>query len=207
MNNSNETGFVYRSDNPLIRLLASGFQKSIIELSDHLKIDFKRELGLDIGCADGDLLNNLSKSIEITKLVAIDLDHLKAASSATININISHCASDATELPFPDHTFDYVMAMEVLEHIPEPERAMKEISRVAKKNAKIIVSVPNEPFFHLGNVARCKYLDRFGKTPSHVNFWSVQSFRSFLDDYVDITNSRIFSCFPWQIYAGYVKNK
>lgn len=206
MNKSNETGYVYRSSNPFIRFLASGFLNGIIELSDIINIDFKGGLGLDIGCADGDLLFNLSKSVKMNNLVAIDMDHQKILSSTGINKDISHCVSDAVHLPFSDGTFDYVMAMEVLEHIPEPEKAMAEILRVAKKNVRMIVSVPNEPFFHLGNVARGKYLDRFGKTPSHVNFWTRSGFESFLGNYLYIYDSRYLSSFPWQIYAGYLKN-
>lgn len=140
MNKSNETGYVYRSSNPFIRFLASGFMNGIIELSGIINIDFKDGSGLDIGCADGDLLFNLSKSVKMNNLVAIDMDHQKILSSKGINKDINHCVSDALNLPFSDGTFDYVMAMEVLEHIPEPEKAMAEILRVAKKAGMIVSS-------------------------------------------------------------------
>ncbi|MDB9926302.1 methyltransferase domain-containing protein [Hyphomicrobiales bacterium] len=51
-------------------------------------------------------------------------------------------AGDAHKLPFPDETFDRVICSEVLEHIPDYENVIKEIFRVAKKDAKIGISVP-----------------------------------------------------------------
>jgi SAM-dependent methyltransferase len=47
------------------------------------------------------------------------------------------------ELPFPDKSFDNVVAMEVLEHITDP-RAFSELSRVLKSGGRIIISVPRE---------------------------------------------------------------
>ncbi len=51
-------------------------------------------------------------------------------------------ASDALRLPFGDGTFDVVIASEVLEHIPDDRRAMSELARVAKRNGRVLVSVP-----------------------------------------------------------------
>ncbi|MEY2451601.1 MAG: hypothetical protein QOD92_1175 [Acidimicrobiaceae bacterium] len=53
------------------------------------------------------------------------------------------CANgDATRLPFPDNTFDHVIAAEVLEHIPADEDAMAELARVLKPGGTIAVTVP-----------------------------------------------------------------
>jgi SAM-dependent methyltransferase len=53
------------------------------------------------------------------------------------------CANgDATRLPFPENTFDHVIAAEVLEHIPADEDAMAELARVLKPGGTIAVTVP-----------------------------------------------------------------
>jgi SAM-dependent methyltransferase len=49
---------------------------------------------------------------------------------------------DAYALPFADASFDRIVAAEVLEHLPEDERAMSELARVLKPGGSIAVTVP-----------------------------------------------------------------
>ncbi len=51
-------------------------------------------------------------------------------------------AADALALPFRDHFFEVVICSEVLEHIPDHQRAMREIVRVLKPGGTLVVSVP-----------------------------------------------------------------
>jgi SAM-dependent methyltransferase len=50
--------------------------------------------------------------------------------------------ADLLALPFPDASFDVVMASEVLEHIPGDEMAMAEIARVVRPGGRVAVTVP-----------------------------------------------------------------
>jgi SAM-dependent methyltransferase len=59
----------------------------------------------------------------------------EAAHGSVVNAN-------ALTLPFPDATFDHVIASEVLEHIPQDTDAMAEIARVTKPGGTITVTVP-----------------------------------------------------------------
>ena len=49
---------------------------------------------------------------------------------------------DATRLPFPDGTFDRIIAAEVLEHIPDDEAAIRELARVLRPGGTMAVTVP-----------------------------------------------------------------
>ena len=49
---------------------------------------------------------------------------------------------DITDLPIDEETFDYVLCTEVLEHVPEPIKAMKELTRICKKGGKLIITAP-----------------------------------------------------------------
>jgi SAM-dependent methyltransferase len=49
---------------------------------------------------------------------------------------------DLLDLPFPDGSFDCVIAAEVLEHVPEDEKAMWELARVVRPGGMVGVSVP-----------------------------------------------------------------
>lgn len=48
--------------------------------------------------------------------------------------------ADAASLPFADNSFDTVLCTEVLEHLPEPCRAIDELHRVLKPNGRIILT-------------------------------------------------------------------
>jgi SAM-dependent methyltransferase len=50
--------------------------------------------------------------------------------------------ADLLSLPFPDASFDVVMASEVLEHIPDDDVAMAEIARVVRPGGRVAVTVP-----------------------------------------------------------------
>jgi len=50
--------------------------------------------------------------------------------------------SDITAIPVPDESFDVVMCIEVLEHVPDPNRAITELTRVLKKGGTLIITAP-----------------------------------------------------------------
>lgn len=55
------------------------------------------------------------------------------------NVNI---VSDITSIPEPDSSFDAIMCIEVLERVPDPIQAIKELSRLLKPNGQFIVTAP-----------------------------------------------------------------
>jgi SAM-dependent methyltransferase len=52
------------------------------------------------------------------------------------------CVADLTKLPFADQAFDVVICSEVLEHIPEDTKAIREVMRILKPGELLVVSVP-----------------------------------------------------------------
>lgn len=56
--------------------------------------------------------------------------------------------SDIASIPVPDKTYDAVMCVEVFEHIPHPIEAIKEFSRILKKNGYLIITVPVSSLTH-----------------------------------------------------------
>lgn len=50
--------------------------------------------------------------------------------------------ADITKLPFADSSFDCVICSEVMEHIPDHEKALKELDRILKPQGTLAVSVP-----------------------------------------------------------------
>ncbi len=91
---------------------------------------------------------------------------------------------------------DLVLALEVLEHLDEPNKALSELQRVTNKYA--IISVPNEPLWRILNMARGAYWSDWGNTYGHVNNWSPRAFKKLLETKFNIIQSSY--PIPWQIY-------
>lgn len=49
---------------------------------------------------------------------------------------------NVTEIPYPDHHFDYIICHHVLEHVPDDAKALRECHRVLKPGGKAFFSVP-----------------------------------------------------------------
>ena len=50
--------------------------------------------------------------------------------------------SDITSIPVSDLSFDNILCSEVFEHIPDPVLALKEFSRILKKEGKLVITAP-----------------------------------------------------------------
>ena len=95
---------------------------------------------LDVGCGTGVFLHLLKKERNIEGIGVEIADNKVDYARAHLHVHVEK--GDAGNLCFGDRSFDVVVALEVLEHLPYGiyERALKEIARVAKKS--IIISVP-----------------------------------------------------------------
>ena len=115
------------------------------------------------------------------RVVGIDLDDpkLRARMGPPLAARTSSSApAPATRCPIADGEFEAATAMEVLEHVPDPEAVLAEMARVASR--WLLVSVPREPLWRGLNLARGAYLRDLGNTPGHLNHWSKRGFASLL---------------------------
>jgi len=181
----------YGSENPVVRRLMTGFHARL----DELWGEAAPGSVLDVGCGEGVLTAQWAERLHDGRVVGIDLDDpkLRAEWEKRSRHNLEFRAEEATSLPFADDEFDLACAIEVLEHVPEPEATVAEMARVARRH--LLVSVPREPLWRALNVARGAYLGRLGNTPGHVNHWSKQAFVSLLSRYGTVEEAR--SPFPW----------
>jgi len=54
---------------------------------------------------------------------------------------------EVTSLPFADHTFDLVCALDIIEHVDDDEGALSELVRVARPGSQLLISVPLHPSY------------------------------------------------------------
>lgn len=98
---------------------------------------------LDLGCGPGILLSRMTS----TGLEPFGVDCSPAmiaqAKKRTAGTNAEVMVGKADELPFEKETFDAVLALGVLEYIPDVMKSLAEIARVAKQNAVVVVSMLN----------------------------------------------------------------
>jgi ubiquinone/menaquinone biosynthesis C-methylase UbiE len=183
----------YGSANPVVRGLMARFERSLDEL---LAAAAPRSL-LDVGCGEGVLTQRLATRLAPGRVVGIDLDdpRLRAEWARRGAPNLEYRALAAGDLPFADGEFDAATAIEVLEHVPDPDRTLAEMARVARTH--LLVSVPREPLWRALNVARGAYLADLGNTPGHIHHWSARSFVRLASHHGDVVAVR--SPPPWTI--------
>ena len=183
----------YGSANPLVRRLMGGFRAALDELWELAA----PESVLDVGCGEGVLTREWAERLGTGRVVGVDLDdpRLRAEWEAGARPNLEYRAAEAHALPFADGAFDLVAGIEVLEHVPDPDAALREMARVARR--RLLVSVPREPIWRLLNVARGAYLSHLGNTPGHLNHWSKVGFHSLLTRHGTVLEVR--TPLPWTL--------
>jgi 2-polyprenyl-3-methyl-5-hydroxy-6-metoxy-1,4-benzoquinol methylase len=182
----------YGSSNPVVRRLMSGFERALDELFEHAEPGSL----LDVGCGEGVLVHRWAQRLgESRRVVGIDLEEesIQAGWAERRAPNLEYRVMEAQNLPFATNEFDLATAVEVLEHVPDPERTVSEMARCAERH--LLVSVPREPMWRMLNMARGAYWSALGNTPGHLNHWSRPSFVRLLSRHGDVVEVR--SPFPW----------
>jgi 2-polyprenyl-3-methyl-5-hydroxy-6-metoxy-1,4-benzoquinol methylase len=181
----------YGSTNPVVRRLMDGFERTLEEL-------FRRAQPssvLDVGCGEGVLVQQWARSLPDARVVGIDLqeDSIQAGWAQHQAPNLEYRVMQAENLPFATNEFDFAAAIEVLEHVPDPQHTLAEMARCAERH--LLVSVPREPLWRLLNLARGAYVPQLGNTPGHLNHWSRRAFVRLLARHGEVVEVR--SPFPW----------
>lgn len=117
---------------------------------------------LDIGCGFGEYESAFSgRDFE---MVGIDISKENLLKCPALP-KASFCRASAENLPFADGSFDAVIIIEVLEHVQDVEKTLKEMLRVLSKGGTVMLTVPNRgfPFLTHGyRIGRSKHESFFG---------------------------------------------
>src|SRR5215216_2581717 len=183
----------YGSTNPVVRRLMATFQRTLGDLFE--RVDPASVL--DVGCGEAILTHQWAVARPATRVVGFDLEdpeiqrHWQQRTAPNLEYRILRAQEP---FPFADGEFALATAIEVLEHVPDPDRALAEMARCAR-DGHLLVSVPREPLWRVLNMARGAYVNDLGNTPGHLNHWSRRRFEALLSRHGEVVETR--SPFPW----------
>lgn len=202
----------YHSENYDKYISANGLKKRMIKRFNQKIIGVVNEtignmgsnyLILDAGCGEGFLSCLISKHFPNVKVIGIDASAGAIQMAKAMNKEACFHQGNVYQIPFDDGMFDLVICTEVLEHLEMPCQAVQELLRVAKHT--LLLSVPDEPWFCLGNLVALKNVKRMGNPIDHRNHWTYNGFVKFVRKTCGEGYLKACRSFPWSIVL-YKKN-
>lgn len=113
---------------------------------------------LDFGCGNGQFLQEVGGMIG--EGMGVDLDDQLIANATRLNTcaNVRYLQADARAgLPFPDKSFDVIVALGVLEHVGPEEPFIREFLRLLKDDGRLVIDVPSTGPFRIFDIGNIKY--------------------------------------------------
>jgi ArsR family transcriptional regulator len=96
---------------------------------------------VDVGCGTGKLLGLISPRSQVALGIDLSVEMLNIAKQGTTDTGIQLVRADASHLPLQDHTADGVLSVSMTESGPFLEEQFKELSRIATKDATLIMTI------------------------------------------------------------------
>lgn len=143
---------------------------------------------LDVGCGNGAYVFALRDTHDAEGL---DIQRFPQWAGAPERFHLG----SATDLPFPDASFDTVSCFETLEHLEEPEHCLRELRRVTRDN--VVITVPNCEVTR--GLRESNLIYSHWSDPTHVQFFTKADIERMVESSgFDIVESRLINPIkPW----------
>lgn len=145
---------------------------------------------LDVACGEGYGCASIIKG-GASHVIGVDISE-EACRHARARYGVEAITGSAEEIPVPDQSVDVVTTFETIEHLPHPERFIKECARVLPPGGRLILSSPN----------RDLYRKRNGLNPFHCSEMSEQEILALLDQ--DFLVDGVYGQYPELQPAGLI---
>lgn len=124
---------------------------------------------LDVGCGTGHFLQTLQQRIETKttpELHGIDFSRVAIRQARKLLPHAYFSVQDIYRHKLETGSFDLVICMEALEHLKEPDLALRQLLALTHPEGQLVLTVPN---------------GEFDQWDGHVNFWTPQTLRRWLE--------------------------
>jgi 2-polyprenyl-3-methyl-5-hydroxy-6-metoxy-1,4-benzoquinol methylase len=182
----------YSSRNPIVKRMMRGFESS---LTDFVAKSSPKSIH-EIGCGEGYWVLRWNEQKFSARGCDFSKDVIEIAQENAVSRGLSPSvfrSRSIYDLDSEQDSADLVVCCEVLEHLENPEAGLQALQRVARGH--LIVSVPQEPLWCMLNLARGKYVKRWGNTPGHIQHWSKKRFVEVVSKYFEVIDTK--SPLPW----------
>ncbi len=187
----------YKEQNLVSRFLVGSFYRTLRNVVPLLE---PTDRILEAGCGAGISSLRIRQMLHGQHFEVSDIDDNAIRQFERIRFPIPFKQESVLQLQRTDGEFDCVFLLEVLEHVPDYEKALSELFRVSRKY--VVVSTPNEPLWRILNLLRWKYINDWGNTPGHVNHWSTSALVKLISRYGEIL--KVYRPWPWTIVVAKV---
>lgn len=183
----------YHSGNWIADNLVKNFLKTILAVTRRASNNEVHE----VGCGEGHILGVLATAGFNVRGSDVSHSAMEVARLESLRhgLNIPIIERSIYEVDVDTDSAETVLCCEVLEHLTDPELALIKLLSITRRD--LIVSVPNEPIWHILNMVRGKYWNALGNTPGHFNHWTPKQFTAFVSKHADVLS--VLNPLPWTI--------
>lgn len=176
---------------------------TVSELEDrHKKVlkmfsQYRFDRILDVGCGDGYFTILLKEACKANDVYGIEISEKGVKLAKEKGIKCYHLDVDEENFPFEDNYFDAVTALELIEHLFDPDHFLDEVYRVLKPGGLLFLSTPNLASIHNRIALLLGYqpfnvmvslnksvghlgLSAGGAAPDHIRFFTLRSLKELL---------------------------
>lgn len=187
----------HESKNPIQRALIGHFHRRLSEL---VLAQRPSEI-LEVGCGEGYVLQALRAAGVSCPMHGIDFSETAIADAQRRVPDATFTVEDARTLAQSGRTYDLVLMIEVLEHLPDAQYMLSVLAKLSKRH--VVVSVPWEPFFRGLNLLRGKHISALGNDPEHIQHWGRGEFQRLVGEQLQVRDAPLV--FPWTLLSAEVR--
>lgn len=152
---------------------------------------------IDLGCGAGITLEKLARRFPEKECLGIDLDKENLVICHTYGLVV--VCGDVCQLGLKKESADCCLLLDVIEHLPLPEKVLEEIFRILKPGGTLILVFPNDRMFFWARLLALKFKEAFYDA-GHVKQWRPKEMRRLLREKgFQIDRSMNLPFFVWLI--------